>query len=197
MAQHALFQHPNWIFDMDGTLTISKHDFDAIRKELGLPFGQPILEALDELPAEEAALLHIRLNEIELEIAKQSEPAAGAAELLSHLTEQGAKLGILTRNNAINIEVTLKAAGLDGFFTPENLLSRECAAPKPAPDGILKLLNQWQAKPDNAVMVGDYFHDLASGRAAGTHTLYVDESGRFEFKSLADVCIQSLPELFN
>lgn len=197
MASHTLFQLPNWVFDMDGTLTIAKHDFDAIRKELGLPFGQPILEALDELPDEEAAPLHIRLNEIELEVAKQSEPAAGAEQLLSRLTAQGAKLGILTRNNAINIEVTLKAAGLDHFFSVENLLSRDCATPKPAPDGILKLLRQWQAEPGEAVMVGDYLHDLASGRAAGTRTLYVDESGRFEFKSLADVCIQSLPELFN
>lgn len=197
MAQHRLFQYPNWIFDMDGTLTIAKHDFDAIRRELGLPFGQPILEALDELPPEEAAPLHIRLNEIELDVARASEPAEGAFELLSHLSEQGAKLGILTRNNAMNIEVTLRATGLDPFFTADNLLSRECATPKPAPDGILKLLTQWRAEAGNAVMVGDYLHDLASGRAAGTHTLYVDQSGRFEFKSLADVCIQNLPELFH
>ena len=26
-----------WIFDMDGTLTVSAHDFEAIRLELGLP----------------------------------------------------------------------------------------------------------------------------------------------------------------
>ena len=39
-----------WIFDLDGTLTIAVHDFDAIRDELGLPAGEPILEAMSKLP---------------------------------------------------------------------------------------------------------------------------------------------------
>ena len=41
-----LTRRPCWIFDLDGTLTVAAHDFDAIRAELGLPQGRPILEAL-------------------------------------------------------------------------------------------------------------------------------------------------------
>ena len=69
MPHRLLMQRKHWIFDMDGTLTIAQHNFDAIRAELGLPVGLPILESLEQLPPDEAAHLHIRLNEIELEVA--------------------------------------------------------------------------------------------------------------------------------
>lgn len=44
----------NWIFDMDGTLTIAKHDFDAIKRELEIPLDTDILTSLSKLPVEEA-----------------------------------------------------------------------------------------------------------------------------------------------
>lgn len=185
----------HWVFDMDGTLTIAKHDFDAIRSELGLPEGLPILESLALLPAEESAPLHRQLDEIELEVAKLSEPADGAAELLESLLSEGVQIGILTRNNAINIQVTLKAAGLLHYFAQSDLLSRDCAAPKPAPDGIIQLLNHWGASTQDAVMVGDYIHDLNAGRNAKTATIYLDTSGEFPFKDAADLCVTHLSEL--
>jgi HAD superfamily hydrolase (TIGR01549 family) len=135
------------------------------------------------------------LDEIELEIAERSEPADGAAELLESLLSQGAKIGILTRNNAINIQVSLKAAGLLHYFAETDLLSRECAAPKPAPDGIHKLLNNWQASIDDAVMVGDSIHDLDAGRNAKAATIYFDTSGEFAHKNAADLCVTHLSEL--
>ena len=197
-----MIDHKHWIFDMDGTLTLAQHDFDAIRDELGLPVGLPILESLDAMPVEESAPLHIRLNEIELEIAAESKAAEGAESLLEMLISKGANIGILTRNNKTNIDVTLKAAGIDGYFNHENLLSRDCAVPKPAPDGILQLLKQWDVDltsevSHNAIMVGDHLHDLLSGKAAGTKTLYVDPSGEFVFKKSADTCIHQLTELLH
>ena len=190
-----ILSRKHWVFDMDGTLTIAKHDFDAIREELGLPFGLPILESIDKFPDEKSAQLNQRLDEIELEIAERSEPADGAAELLESLLSQGAKIGILTRNNAINIQVSLKAAGLLHYFAEADLLSRECAAPKPAPDGIHKLLNNWQASIDDAVMVGDSIHDLDAGRNAKAATIYFDTSGEFAHRDAADLCVTHLSEL--
>ncbi len=195
MSYQSLMQKPYWVFDMDGTLTIAQHDFDAIRAELGLPEGLPILESLEKLPSAEAKVLHSQLNEIELEIAHQSKPAEGAADLLENLLHQDAKIGLLTRNNAVNIEVTLKAAGLYDFFQAEDLLSRDCISPKPAPAGINKLLSGWQASSQDAVMVGDHLHDLLAGRNAKTLTVYVDQQGEFPFKEHADICIQSLTAL--
>lgn len=195
MQYQELLSRKHWVFDMDGTLTIAQHDFDAIRDELGLPEGLPILESLDALPDRESAPIHQRLNEIELEIAAESKAAEGAELLLESLLSSGTKIGILTRNNKINIEVTLKAAGLNDYFQKADLLSRDCAIPKPAPNGILQLIKQWGANAEETVMVGDHLHDLLSGRAAGTKTLYIDPQGEFIFKKDADVCIYQLTEL--
>ncbi|CAA6809927.1 MAG: HAD family hydrolase, partial [uncultured Thiotrichaceae bacterium] len=173
---------------MDGTLTLAVHDFDAIRKELGLPEGKPILEQIAIYPKMEARRLHKQLDMIELDIAARSKPADGAAELLEALTAKGHQLGILTRNNRINIYATLEAAGLNGFFEDNNLISRNCVPPKPDPAGIHRLLNAWGGTPEESVMVGDHLFDLDTGRAAGSATIYVDPTGEFEHRDKADFC---------
>ncbi len=192
---HSLLTHRHWIFDMDGTLTLAQHDFDAIRSTLGLPANQPILESLAALPPAEAAPLHRQLDAIELDIARQSEAAVGAHELLAYLASRGARLGILTRNNAVNIEASLRAAGLRDYFQADSFVSRDCAPPKPDPAGIFRLLQQWQGQTSEAVMVGDFHFDLCAGRNAGTHTVYVDPRGAFPFREHADVCVLTLAEL--
>ena len=35
------------VFDLDGTLVVQELDFDAMRREIGLPPGTPLLEALE------------------------------------------------------------------------------------------------------------------------------------------------------
>lgn len=192
---HPLLACKYWIFDMDGTLTLAKHDFSAIRQALGLPPDQTILESLAALPPATAAPIYQRLQAIELEIANLSEAAEGAHELLSYLSAQGARIGVLTRNSALNTQVTLEAAGLAQHFAPIDLISRDCAPPKPHPAGIQRLLAQWQAAPHEAVMVGDFVYDLQAGRAAGTATLYIDPSAEFPAREQADWCISSLMEL--
>ena len=57
--------YSHWIFDLDNTLADSAIDFDAMRRELDLPLGKPILEEIDTRPAAEAAALHKRLEELE------------------------------------------------------------------------------------------------------------------------------------
>ena len=181
---HPLLARNYWIFDMDGTLTVAKHDFGAMRAALGLPADQAILESLAALPPAEAAPIYLRLQAMELEIA-----------LLEYLQAQSCRIGILTRNSLLNTKVTLKAAGLAQYFTSDHLISRDCAAPKPHPAGIERLLAQWQAAPQQAVMVGDFVYDLQAGRAAGTSTLYIDPSAAFSDREYADWCVQSLAEL--
>lgn len=180
---------------MDGTLTVAIHDFEAIRAELGLPPGRPILETIAALPAEQAGALSRRLEEIELRLAFQASPQTGAPELLRSLNQRGARLGVLTRNSGRNAYQTLRSCGLADFFEPEQVLGREAAAPKPDPDGINKLLAVWGARPDQAVMVGDYLFDLAAGRQAGTATVYVDVMGAGLWQEQADITVRSLGEL--
>lgn len=180
---------------MDGTLTLSIHDFEGIKQELGLPPGQPILEELAKLPPTVAQPLHAKLEAIELEIARQSTPQDGAYDLLQELRSRNYNIGILTRNSKNNAYETLAACGLAEFFSPDRILSRDCCAPKPSPDGIIQLLTHWDAEPTRSVMVGDYVFDLEAGKQAGSTTVYIDPSGAFEWKAQADFSIQNLTDL--
>jgi HAD superfamily hydrolase (TIGR01509 family) len=190
-----LSDRTHWIFDMDGTLTVAAHDFDAIRAELGLRPKIPILEQLDEMTEAEAAPLRVRLEEIEMEIATRSEAQVGAAELLSALRSRGFTVGVLTRNTRHGAMETLYACRLADYFDVDNILGRESCAPKPSADGILQLLGRWRATPSQAVMVGDYLFDLVAGQEAGVATVYFDPTGRFEWGSRADVSVSTLDEL--
>ncbi|MEO0455811.1 MAG: HAD family hydrolase [Cyanobacteria bacterium P01_A01_bin.114] len=190
-----LHQRNYWIFDMDGTLTVSIHDFEGIKAELGLPPNEPILESLAKVSEPRASRLHTQLEAIELEIARRSTQQSGAYELLSTLRAQGKQIGVLTRNSKPNAQATLEACNLDQFFEPDFVLSRHCCAPKPSPDGILHLLAAWQAKPNEAVMVGDYVFDLQAGRRAGTATVYIDPTGEFLWQDHADESITCLTDV--
>jgi len=190
-----LHRRDHWIFDLDGTLTVGIHDFDAIRRELGLPRGRAILETLASMEERAARPLRERLAAIEADLARRATAAIGAAELLADLTSRRVRLGILTRNSRANALVTLEAAGLLPHFDLDFVVTRDEAAPKPDPAGVLRLLRLWEAPPSRTVMVGDYRYDLEAGRAAGAATAYVDPTGTFLFRELADHVAESLVQL--
>jgi HAD superfamily hydrolase (TIGR01509 family) len=168
-----LLARRHWVFDLDGTLTVPVHDFDAIRAALDLPEGRPILEALDALPPAEAAPRRAHLFELEAALVEAALPQPGAVELVGLLAARGAQLGLLTRNDRRLALRTLEVIGLAPWFAADTCLGRDEAPPKPSPAGIARLLGKWQAPPRDAVMVGDYLFDLQAGRAAGVATIHV------------------------
>ncbi len=184
-----------WIFDMDGTLTESLHDFPAISRALGLPPNEPILEALERLDPVELAKRQKQLAEIETEIAYQATPQPGAHDLLSELKSQGKRIGILTRNTKEIAHITLKACNLDHLFHPDDVLGRSCCPPKPQPNGILKLLSQWLITPADTVMTGDHKFDLLTARNANAIAVYLDPTGNFPWQDYADYSVKSLVDL--
>ena len=192
---HLLLKRKHWIFDLDGTLTIAVHDFDAIREELGIPEGQPIIKTLESLPLKESRNKKKKLQEIEEKLALNASPAPGVGKLLETLNSQNYFFGILTLNTRENAWTTLKALGLTEYFTKESVIGRWCAEPKPSPNGIKKLLNHWNVYANDALIVGDYLYDLQVGRAAEIATVHVDPSGNFEWPELADISVCSLNEL--
>jgi HAD superfamily hydrolase (TIGR01549 family) len=155
------------------------------------------LESLARLPEPQAQVLTAQLKVIELDLARQARSQLGAEQLLSQLSAKGCQIGIVTRNSKQNAHETLVACGLDRFFAPEHVVSRECCAPKPSPDGILQLLNQWDALPEQAVMVGDYVFDLVAGRNAGTATVYLDPTETFPWQAHADYAVADLAQLID
>ena len=180
---------------MDGTLTVAAHDFEAIRSALGIGSKVPILEAIAAMPAEQAREKFLLLDEMERETASRSTPMPGAVELLDALYRRGARLGILTRNSRANAVTTLAACGFAHYFADDDILHRESCAPKPEPDGVELLLRQWNSEVEDTVMVGDYLFDLQAGKNAGTATIYIDCSARFEWSALADISVASFKSL--
>lgn len=162
-----------WIFDLDGTLTVAQHDFPAIRRELGVPADADILDYLQTLPIAERQRLNRQLDAIELRLGREVAPAPGAAELIRELHHREVQLGILTRNLREVALASLDRIGVLDCFAPQHVLGRDDAPPKPAPDGIHRLLADWQLHETEAVMVGDFRFDLEAGRAAGCHTCLV------------------------
>ena len=185
----------HWIFDLDNTLAYSAIDFNAMRRELGLPWGKDMLEEIDARPAAEAAALRRRLAALEREYALRAQPLPGVHALLASLVERGFRLGILTRNNHANALQTLAICNLAAFFDPAYVLGRDEADPKPDPDGIRKLLAAWGATPETAVMVGDFRYDLEAGRRAAVTTVYYDAADQDLWTAEADFRVQSHAEL--
>jgi HAD superfamily hydrolase (TIGR01509 family) len=196
MQQPNLLKHRgHWIFDLDGTLTVSAHDFDHIRRELGLAPETPILEALHAMPESEAAPLWESLNELEFYYAGKSSVMLGANELLQKLHDGGRQLAILTRNTMPVVEQTLQACKIDHFFPLDHILDRDSCIPKPSPDGVKRLLNFWQADAKDTVMVGDYLYDLEAGKGAGVATVHLDTRGNVDWAEFTDIRVEQLGEI--
>ena len=164
----------HWVFDMDGTLTLAVHDFEAIKRALDIPLEDDILGHLAALPEAVAAAKHAWLLEHERELALAAEPAPGAIELVRELHGRGCRLGILTRNAHELALLTLCAIGLDDCFAVPDVIGRDEAPPKPDPGGLLHFAQAWQVAPSELVMVGDYRFDLECARAAGARSVLVN-----------------------
>lgn len=164
----------HWVFDMDGTLTMAVHDFDAIRRELAIPAEDDILHHLAALPEDEAAAKHAWLLAHERELALAAQPAPGAISLVRELHTRGYRLGILTRNAHELALLTLAAIGLGDCFASVDVVGRGEAPPKPHPGGLLQLAEQWGVAANELVMVGDYRFDLDCARAAGAYGVLVN-----------------------
>ena len=185
----------HWIFDLDGTLTVSAHDFEHMRRELGLAPQAPILEALQAMSESKAAPLWEMLNELEFYYAGKASVMQGAKELLQKLHANGRQLAILTRNTMPVVKHTLQACKIDHFFPLDHILDRDSCIPKPSPDGVKRLLEFWQADADDTVMVGDFLYDLEAGKGAGVATIHVDTRGDVDWSEFTDIRVEELGEI--
>lgn len=185
----------NWIFDLDGTLTRPVHDFAMIKRELDIPEHADILDFLEGLTGTDRQKRYDRLHAIEEELASCAVMAPGAACLVEKLLQQGCNLGMVTRNSRSIAIRTLEAIGLSAPFMPETIIGRYEAEPKPHPAGIYYLQKLWQAPLSSMVMVGDYIHDLAAGRAASILTIHVERPDKQRWPHDTDIMVQNLQEL--
>lgn len=171
------------VFDLDGTLIDSSHDYLRMRREViriaearGVMPGH--LSARETIPKIlENALSELSLagvsegdrfrfegevndaiDKIELEALPRTKPRPGAVPLLRTLTERGYRLAILTRSSEAFCRAALQRTGLREFFP--NLRTRSSPGPaKPSPESLLLLLKEMGVALDRAVYVGDHPFD--------------------------------------
>ena len=179
------------IFDLDGTLIRSRHDYREMARRaeailadegvLGDGLDEPRkvwqiirggLEALGELglPPERAKRTLQRINEalnsVELLSLDSVQPVPGALEALKLIKSHGMKIGIATRAGRQYAERSLETAGLTEYV--DALLARdEVEHPKPDPRHLLQLVESLGASRERILYVGDTTTDLTTARAAG------------------------------
>lgn len=183
-----------WIFDLDGTLTVARHDFTALRAQLGLSAHADILSVFDSATPDRTKALKEQISDWEWAQVPGTHAAAGARELLEHLSRTHCNLAILTRNLRSIAFATLDEIGCRSFFKDQHVLGREDAPAKPSPKGIERCLDLMDTRLP-AIMVGDYIYDVQAGRSAGCKTILKSEDLQPEWSPYVDLHVHSLAEL--
>lgn len=179
------------VFDLDGTLVESNHDFPRMRRTViriaersgvlpgHLSIQNPIPTLIDsarnELIANGSAEgvvfrfeaeVNRAIDDIELEAIPRTTARTGALELLRALADKGFRLGVLTRSSEVFCRAALDRTQLGGFFP--YLRTRSSPGPaKPSPEALRLLLNEMGVPRDRAALVGDHLLDLECARGAG------------------------------
>ena len=205
MKQYAI------IWDMDGTLVDSypcivpavkefcselgvNYSEDYIRKyAMRYSVGQ-LLSELAPLLGKDPALLkeqyEIR-NDIRIDGIK---PMPFAKDLLAFLKEEGHLCFVYT-HRAASCHTILERLDMTGFFT-EVVTSLDGFPKKPAPDGILYLLEKYKLDPETSFYIGDRSLDVASGNSAGIKSiLYIPEGSPVESDGTESYVIHDLKEI--
>ena len=100
-------------------------------------------------------------------------------------------VGIVTRNSSSAARLTLDSLGAP----PLDLITREAAAPKPDPEGLLQLAQRWGLATNVLAYVGDYRFDMEAARRANmTSVLFLQGENRV-YAKLADVVFSHFDEL--
>ncbi len=167
------------LFDFDGTLTRpGALDFPVIKKELGCPVDQPILEYLDAQPSSRRTELMKILKKKENIAAEDSLPNKGSERCLSMLKNKGMALGILTRNSLSSVEKAIQkfeSIKVDDFAV---IITRDFSMPKPNPDGVFEAASRMGLLPAELLVVGDFRFDVMAGKRAGATTVLLTNDGR-------------------
>lgn len=177
------------IFDLDGTLTDSLQDLthaaNFSRAQFGLPeissekvrqyIGDGRRALMDRAlnhPNEADLTKGVQLfnQHYDLHFLDNTRLYDGARKVLDVFS--GTLKTVLTNKPEVYAEKILNRLDLNKYF--EMLIGgRDDMALKPAPDGILAMLDRFKIAPEDAVMIGDSETDVLAGKAAGVATCAV------------------------
>lgn len=181
------------IFDMDGTLVRSDLDFDLIRREASVPEDIPMLEYLASAKDREKRKAREVLLRHENRAAQEASLLPGTRHVLNQLRNHAIPLGLLTRNSRRSVDLVLEKFGLKLDMT----VSRDDATPKPSPEPVRIMADNFGTTPEQTLVVGDYLFDIQAARRAGARSAIVKTERNQEFRHLADTTLDTLNEVLN
>jgi len=181
------------IFDLDGTITQPYFDFDAIREEMGLNKNSgPVLESMQKMSPEQRRKAEQTLHSHERMAVIESKLNAGAKETIESLRKDAISIGILTRNRRSNALAIAKKHGLKF----DAVVGRDDGPIKPEAFGVLRICNQFDVKPRETLLVGDYLFDLLCAKSAGAVAVLLTNNAQAdEFAEHADFCIENIDQV--
>lgn len=169
------------IFDCDGVLVDSKDSnrmfYNFIRQKLGMLPITPEEEEFVHANAVLISIAHIVPPErlAEAEAARKEidysdllpftflEP--GLVGLLDSLRDRGLRLGVNT-NRTDSMGMLLESFELTEYFSPV-VTAGTVKHPKPNPEGVHRILREWNLSRQEVAFIGDSQVDEATARAAG------------------------------
>ncbi len=160
---------PAVLFDMDGTLTCPMLNFPIIKREMGIPPDQPILEALAAMDAQSRPVAEKVLHRHEMDAAKNSRLNPGCRQLLRWLDQNTIKVAVITRNSRENATSVFRRHRLNF----EVLVTRELGRFKPDPHPLQVACEQLRVTPGDCWMIGDGRYDIEAGLAAGARAVWI------------------------
>ncbi|MGE8080585.1 pyrophosphatase PpaX [Peribacillus loiseleuriae] len=180
------------LFDLDGTLintnelivasfldTLNHYYPDRYKREDVIPFnGPPLHETFHSIDPErtEEMVKHYRKHNLEhhdLLVTEFDE----VYDTLKTLKESGYKLAIVSTKIHAVVMKGLRLMKLDEFFEVIITLDHVEKA-KPDPEPVQRALALLGSSPEEAIMIGDNYHDILSGQNAGTKTAGVAWSAK-------------------
>jgi pyrophosphatase PpaX len=172
------------LFDLDGTLidtneliistylhTLEKYFPGKYTREDVLPFLGPTLhEVFGKMDPDrvEEMVLDYRAYNLANHDALVKE-FVGVMETIETLKKKGYKLAIVTTKREDVAFKGLRLMKLDPYFDVM-IAYDHVKKVKPDPEPIYLALEKLDSKPEEALMVGDNFHDVLAGKNAGTKT---------------------------
>jgi HAD superfamily hydrolase (TIGR01549 family) len=180
------------IFDLDGTLANTYLDFPQMCRDAGLPEGTRILEHCAALN-DEARVLEILaiVEQHEMQGALRAEWILDAKQILDQFAQEKIPMAIVTRNMREAANSTVEKLKIP----IEYIITREDCAPKPDPQGLLKVASQWGIPPAQLIYVGDYKFDLIAANSAGMMSCLLANQNNSQFNHLADETIVNFKQL--
>ena len=179
------------IFDLDGTLVDSlkdlafccnevlvedglpTHSLDAYRHFVGNGIPKLIERILPEEKRTEEILADVRRRfdeKYQVHCLDQTKPYPGIIDLLYACREKEIRMAVLSNKEDAFAKSICRAIFGEDFF--DQVSGQKSDVPKkPAPDGVIFMLEAFDVRADEAVLVGDTNVDILTAKNAGIHSI--------------------------